>query len=197
GLAVASASAFVIVRGRGRLERRAIACAALALVVATVAWLAAVAHAQGADAVGFFMLTNHVERLVGGEHAGHVRPPWYYVWNLVLDVLPWSVALPAALAAAWRTRGAPATLFVLLWAVVMAVGLSLAATKTAHYLLPAYPAIAVLVALWWTDPPDGRLDRATRALLGVIAVVLFPAAIVASAALDPAALTALESTRER
>src|SRR5207237_3117859 len=133
GLAVASASAFLVAGGRGRLRRGAIACAAVVLVAAAVAWLAAVARAQGADAVGFFVVTNHVERLVGGAHEGHVRPPWYYLWNLVLDVLPWSVALPAALVAAWRRRHDPATLFVLLWAGVMAVALSVAATKTAHY----------------------------------------------------------------
>jgi len=197
GLAVATASAFVVVAGRGRLRWVAIACAAVALAAAAVAWLAAIARAQGAGGVGFFVLTNHVERLIGGARAGHVRPPWYYVWNLALDVLPWSVALPAALAAAWRRRADPATRFVLVWAAVMVVGLSLAATKTAHYLLSAYPAIAVLVAIWWTGRSENLLDRVTRALLGAVAVVLYPVAIVAFAALDPAALTAAPSTRER
>ena len=197
GLAVASAAVFLLAGGRGRLRWTGIICAGGALVAVAVAWLAAVARAQGADAVGFFVVTNHVERLVGGGRAGHVRPPWYYAWNLALDVLPWSVALPAALVAAWRRRRDPATLFVLLWAVVMTVALSVAATKTAHYLLPAYPAFAVLVAMWWTGRSEGGLDRTTRALLGVVAVVLYPVAILAFAALDPAALSAVGSTRER
>src|SRR5204862_3970152 len=105
--------------------------AVVALAAIAVAWLAAVARAQGADAVGFFVVTNHVARLVGGTRAGHVRPPWYYIKNLAVDVLPWSIALPAALVAGWRRRNDPATRFVLLWAVVMAIALSVAATKTA------------------------------------------------------------------
>src|SRR5204863_7033103 len=101
------AAAFLLAAGRGRLRPGAILCAVVALAAIAVAWLAAVARAQGADAVGFFVVTNHVARLVGGTRAGHVRPPWYYIKNLAVHVLPWSIALPAALVAGWRRRNDP------------------------------------------------------------------------------------------
>jgi 4-amino-4-deoxy-L-arabinose transferase-like glycosyltransferase len=133
-----------------------------------------VAREAGGGGLSFFILTDHVGRLLGGPAQGHVRPFPYYLPNLLLDFFPWSLVLPFTLAAAWRRRTCPMRRFALVWAVVMVGALSLSATKRAHYLLPAYPAFAVLTAQWWLDATT-PLERVGRgAALAVVAVVAPP-----------------------
>ena len=186
GLAVATAVAFLAVAGRGRLSRRQLACAVLALAVLSGSWLLVLWRAEGAGGVGFFVVRNHLGRLLGGRSQGHVRPLHYYATNVALDLLPWSVALPAALVSAWRNRRDVGRLFLLLWAGVMTLLLTLSATKSAHYLLPAYPAFAVLIALWWADSDRGMLDRLTWVALAAVVLLALPAATVVLTTVDPA-----------
>ena len=197
GLLLLTAGAFMALAGRGQLAFRRIGWGLIALGASVGVWLVAVGMARGEGAVAFFLVENHLERLLGGPAEGHVRPIWYYLVNLPLDLLPWSIVLPAAMTAAWRKRADPARLFVLVWAGVMTLALSLAATKRAHYLLAAYPAFAVLVALWWVGPPGGRLHRATRALLAAALLVVYPLVTLALGSADAAALATVASSRHR
>jgi 4-amino-4-deoxy-L-arabinose transferase-like glycosyltransferase len=184
GLAVATAGAFVVSAGRGRLGIPALAAAASGIAAAGALWLLLLGGAEGGGAVSFFLVTNHLGRLLGQRDQGHLRPVFYYLRNLPLDLLPWSLALPAAVAAAWSQRAEPARRFALVWATVMTVGLTLSAAKSAHYLLPAYPAFAALIACWWWKPPSTRLDRLTWACLGAVLLVVIPAVTFVLAGLD-------------
>jgi 4-amino-4-deoxy-L-arabinose transferase-like glycosyltransferase len=194
GLAVLVCGAFVAIAGRGSLSWRHLAAALVAVAAGTALWLGVLGTGTGPGGVSFFVFTNHVGRLVGGPTAGHVRSLAYYAPNLALDLLPWSVALPAAIVAAWRRRADRAHLYVLVWAGAMTLALSASATKSAHYLLPAYPAFAVLVASWWPGTRS-HLDRATRAVLAVVLLVGVPLALVAVVSLD--ARAAMEATGAR
>jgi 4-amino-4-deoxy-L-arabinose transferase-like glycosyltransferase len=198
GLAVATAVAFLGLAGRGRLSRRQLACAVLALAVLVASWLPLVWVAEGRRGLRFFVVRNHLGRLLGQGGHGHLRPVGYYARNLVLDILPWSIALPAAFVTAWRNRRDVGRLFPIVWAAVMTLLLTVSATKTAHYLLPAYPAFAVLVARWWSDAGDRPLDRLTWMALAATFVVVFPAATLVLTTLDPAtAISRLADASDR
>jgi 4-amino-4-deoxy-L-arabinose transferase-like glycosyltransferase len=194
GLAVATATVFVGLSGRHGLGWRALGGVLVALGAAAGAWLFLLWRGEGTGAVSFFVVTNHLGRLLGSPEQGHMRPVYYYLPNLLLDLLPWSIALPAALAAAWRRRADPARRFGLVWAAVMLLFLTASAGKSAHYLLPAYPALAVLIAQWWMEPSAGRLDGLTWAMLAVAALVVLPGAAVVASSLDPVRATALMAT---
>jgi len=194
GLALLTALAFIALAGAGHLRSHQLGAAALGLSVAIASWLVALAWRQGGNAISFFLLTNHLGRLLGSGEVGHLRSAFYYVPNLTLDLLPWSIALPGALVAAGRRARDPARLFPLLWAVCMAVALSLAATKRAHYLLPAYPAFAVLIAQWWQSQEKSRLDRATRRVLVATLLLGFPVLALVLLTLDPAVVMLIGST---
>ncbi|TMB52265.1 MAG: hypothetical protein E6J60_10575, partial [Deltaproteobacteria bacterium] len=159
GLASVTVAAFLACVGKGRLRTRDLVWAAVATGAGAALWLALLWRTEGGGAVAFFVLKNHLGRLVGVPEEGHLRSALYYVPNLALDLFSWSIALPAALAAAWQERGDPARLFVLLWAGLMTLALTASASKNAHYLLPAYPALASLVAAWWVRPGERILDR--------------------------------------
>jgi 4-amino-4-deoxy-L-arabinose transferase-like glycosyltransferase len=86
-----------------------------------------------------------VSKLSGGSE-GHGAPPLTY---LVLFWLTfWPAAPLAALAApaVWRARREPAVRFLLAWLVPSWIVFEVVPTKLPHYVLPLYPAIAILIA---------------------------------------------------
>ncbi len=196
GLAVLVVVAFVALSGRGRLGWRHAALAAVGLALIVLAWLVPVASEDGGGGLSFFLLTDHVGRLLGGPEQGHVRPFLYYLPNLLLDFFPWSLVLPLALAGAWRRRTCPAQRFVLVWAAVMVGALSLSVTKRAHYLLPAYPALAVLTARWWLDATL-PLDRVGRRAALVAVAVAAPLLVLGLLGLAPGPAAELFAAVER
>ncbi len=138
---------------------------AMAALFAGVAmpWYAAAAKVNGMAFLGGFLGFSNLQRFTSVIY-DHPGPPWFYLpWVLVL-LLPWSLFLPAAIGSLrfwrwdrWRPRieGAEERaihqlpLLLLLWLTLMVAFFSAAATKLPGYILPALPAGALLVALWW------------------------------------------------
>jgi len=160
-------------------------------------WTALLYSRLGGEGVREVVWVNNVLRFTGGAQKGHVQPFYYYLPSLLTDLAPWSLVLPFAVAAAWaatrrRDDGHTRLVYLLCWLLVPLVVLSIASTKRGIYLLPLYPAAALLVG-WWLDrvsPARGApaiRDRPVRIALGL----LLGAGIVI-AALLPASLGVLE-----
>jgi len=87
---------------------------------------------------------------------GHSGPIFYYVIAVMLGFFPWSVFLPLAclrLLHRWRNSDAwtAGDAFCASWAVIYIGFFSLASTKLPSYVLPAYPALALITARWVTE----------------------------------------------
>ena len=116
-------------------------------------WYLLVLSANGWAFIEGFILKHHVTRYTGvvSSHAG---PFWYYLPVLLVGFFPWSGYLPAAGWRAWqilRRRtpercGDRLIVACACWAVGVFVFFSLSGTKLPSYLLPAFPAFALLVA---------------------------------------------------
>jgi hypothetical protein len=90
-------------------------------------------------------LRQHVlDRAIHGMH--HVQPFWYYLAVVPVQALPWSPMIPGAVWAAWRERENPWSRLFLWQAVFVLLFFSLWTEKRDLYVLPAYPALALLVA---------------------------------------------------
>jgi 4-amino-4-deoxy-L-arabinose transferase-like glycosyltransferase len=81
----------------------------------------------------------------------HRGPIVYYVPAVLVGLFPWSILLPAAAWIAVRRCFSdalrhPAYVFVVCWAGVWMAVFSLAGTKLPSYVLPAYPALALMCA---------------------------------------------------
>jgi 4-amino-4-deoxy-L-arabinose transferase-like glycosyltransferase len=131
--------------------RRLFELAPLALVSMAVylPWFAACARAMGADSILHELYAQNVARFFGGAR-GHAQPVYYFVVNIWADLFPWGLLLPFALwwayrAGQFRDRNQQLLLW---WLGSFFVFLSIAVTKRQLYLLPAYPAAALLVAPW-------------------------------------------------
>ncbi|MEL6188100.1 MAG: hypothetical protein AAFU79_26040, partial [Myxococcota bacterium] len=91
----------------------------------------------------------------------------YYLEQLAYGMWPWSALAPFAIGFAARIKRAEVgdarrrlLTFVLIWAVWGYVGFSISKTGFHHYVFPAVPALAILIAYWlrWVaDAPERRL----------------------------------------
>lgn len=145
---------------------------ALTLPWAVAAWVATEGGFFGA-AVGGDLLP----KLVGGQER-HGAPPGYYLLLLPVTFFPASLLLLPGLAEGWRARRDPRHAFLLAWLIPAWLVFELVPTKLPHYVLPLYPALALLgghVAARALDQPallKARLFRANGALWAVVALAL-------------------------
>lgn len=121
--------------------------APLALVSLAVAlpWYLAVIRALGFDEWWREFYLQNFDRFSNGAR-GHEAPWHYYLTHLWGDWAPWSLLLPTAIAGALRSwRRDPVMRLLLIWFGAYLLFLSLATTKRSVYLLPTYPALALMV----------------------------------------------------
>ena len=134
------------------------------------------------------ILDENLFRFFDSDQGGPSRDhSWfYYIPTLCLGMLPWSLFFPALLHFLYRFRFVlreRKLLFPIVWCVTGLVFLSLASGKRSNYLLPLYPALALLLGVWWKELVEGtlvfsplvkRIARAYALVIGaVFAVVVF------------------------
>ncbi len=89
-------------------------------------------------------------KLAGGQES-HGFPPGYFLAALTPSFWPAILFLLPGLVAAGRSHKDPAIRFLLVWAATFLV-FELVPTKLPHYVLPTYPALAIIAALWAAWP---------------------------------------------
>ncbi len=155
------AGTFALVERRwGLIRKFSFHPGVIMMIVLASAWYV-IAVTRGGE--GFFdrqILEENLSRFVGGS--GHSRPVYYYVPYLFAKTLPWGFFLPLLLWDLFRKgfhEGGDA-LFLKLWLLAMFVFFSVSVGKRPVYLLPLYPAVALLLAAWFyapSNPGRGRL----------------------------------------
>jgi 4-amino-4-deoxy-L-arabinose transferase-like glycosyltransferase len=107
-------------------------------------WLIAVQRATGGEFISDSVSHDLLPKLVGFQEA-HGAPPGYYLTLAVVSFWPGSLFLVPALLRGWRQRSAAAERFLLAWLIPAWILFELVPTKLPHYVLPLYPALAMLV----------------------------------------------------
>lgn len=93
----------------------------------------------------FYLIHEHFVRFLTKEH--HRPGAWYYfVPILIGGLIPWTSLLPSAMKNHWRSTNAfhPEKLL-LLWVLFIFVFFSTSGSKLPGYILPVFPAIALLI----------------------------------------------------
>ena len=136
-------------RTRFRLQHVRPGAGALVALALLAAWYAAQA-VRAPDYLWTFLWQHNFGRFLGRAAAGHREPIWYFLWILPVTFLPWTLFLPGALRHGYRCarRGDRLAGFLLAWCVVPFVFFSVSRAKLATYLLPIFPALALLVAVY-------------------------------------------------
>jgi 4-amino-4-deoxy-L-arabinose transferase-like glycosyltransferase len=128
-----------------------------------------------------FILHDMLGRFGQGVHGDRANLG-YFVEQIAYGMFPWAAALPMALGYATRESDAEPDetrrrllLFVLLWGVVSFVALSMSQTKFHHYIFPALPAYALVIADWMIylgENPQKRLKLAAGAVIVLLVALI-------------------------
>jgi 4-amino-4-deoxy-L-arabinose transferase-like glycosyltransferase len=178
GLAVAT----LVVRERSAhwLRRLRPAIGTVWLLLLVLPWFIAILRRTGASFFVESIGKDLLSKMVGGQES-HGAPPGYYL--VTFWVTFWPAAPLAAVAApcVWREHREPATQFLLAWVVPAWLVLELVPTKLPHYVLPLYPAIAILIARTMAQDGLSRNRHLVRAnfLWPALTVILPIAAVIA------------------
>ncbi|MGE5307165.1 MAG: ArnT family glycosyltransferase, partial [Alphaproteobacteria bacterium] len=92
---------------------------------------------------------------------GRHQPIYYFVPVLFYNMLPWSFFFPAFAVFLYHKRRHLAEehmLYLLAWLVAVFVFFSVFLGKRGIYILPLYPAVALLFGAWWNDVEEGMAD---------------------------------------
>ncbi len=172
-------AAFFCIDRRPAALRRVFAPQNLAVFLAVVLpWFLALVRARP-DFLHYGLVEETIERFTkpAFDRGG---PPYYYARILPLGLLTWTVLLPGAALAAWRSRSrwSRTDRLLVAWSVTVLVFFTITRTKHPGYILPAVIPLGCLVGrlfgLARLDPtgPAARLAWRASAVLAPLAILL-------------------------
>ena len=152
---------FVLLTGRLPVvlkEARPVSGTLLFMAVA-LPWYLMEFSVNGLEFFQAFFIKHHFTRYMEVV-SGHRGPFYYFVLVVLIGFFPWSALFPAALYQAiprnlkgLRTQSPDRqiALFALLWFAVIFIFFSASKTKLPNYIATLFPAMAILVGLWWEE----------------------------------------------
>jgi len=153
---------FILITRRWRILREMRLVTGIMLFLIVCAPWFIIVSIRNPEFARFFFIHEHFERFLTKVH-GRYQPPWFFIPILIGVMLPWSFFVPAAIARIWHERkqtGADNRLFLFLWAAIIFVFFSKSDSKLIPYILPVYPALALLIGVTYS----AALDRGFSSL---------------------------------
>lgn len=128
----------------------------------------------------FFFVHEHIERFLTKAHS-RVGPPWYFVPILLVGMLPWTLLMfDACVRSLGRdtAAGFQPKRFLMAWILFVFVFFSASSSKLPSYILPIFPALALLMGEYLSRirPRTLTAHILPVLLLGVAALFLAPRA---------------------
>jgi len=147
---------FVLIR-----ETRQLGCARLwmgliIVVVVVGAWLVPASLWGGSDYFNTVVFKQNLGRAVSSF--SHKKPVYYYLLQFPPNFFPWIVFFPQALYTAIRNKTRE-RLFPVVWFAGIFVFFSLMSGKRGLYMLPLFPAAALITGSFFRDILDGTIRR--------------------------------------
>jgi 4-amino-4-deoxy-L-arabinose transferase-like glycosyltransferase len=129
---------------------------ALLIVAMAGPWYAAAYATDPAYIRTFLWEHNYARYAVPGALA-HQQPWYFYLLALPIVMLPWSILLPPALAAAWKNPS-PGVRHAIAWTTVIIGFFSFSQTKVPTYVLGAFPPLLAMTAAYIDDLLTRRVE---------------------------------------
>src|ERR1700688_56997 len=149
------------------------------LIVLVLPWFAAIVAKSGSSFFAQSVGEDMLAKVVGGQET-HGAPPGYYLALLWVTFWPGSVLARLAAPRIWQARREPGARFLLAWLIPSWAVFEAVITKLPHYVLPLYPAIAILIA---GILESGGLATKRWLVRGTVGWFVFPAVVAVVVAL--------------
>ncbi|MBC7413869.1 MAG: glycosyltransferase family 39 protein [Herminiimonas sp.] len=153
----------VVARDWGIWKRLHLLAGLLVFAAITVPWFVLVSL-RNPEFPQFFFIHEHFQRFTSKVH--HREGPWYYFLPILLGgLLPWLAVFGQSLWAARREavlpvsaasidgRGFRPKKLLLVWSIFIFVFFSISSSKLPSYVLPIFPSLALLIAVYLADAP--------------------------------------------
>ncbi len=150
----------------------------LMLALVALPWYAAVGYQTNGEWPRGFLLVHNVGRFAS-RFESHGGGPLFYIVAICIGTFPWSIWHSQSLYRAWTgiqpgSLDRPAYQLLLAWIGIWIAAFTLAGTKLPHYVLPAYPALALLFGAFvegWVSRSAETNRRWLQASWGILCVV--------------------------
>jgi 4-amino-4-deoxy-L-arabinose transferase-like glycosyltransferase len=117
------------------------------LLVIVLPWLLAIAMASHGAFFEQSLGNDFAAKIAGGQES-HGAPPGYFLMLSAVAFWPAILFVAPGLANAVPRHREPAIRFLLVWAAGWWLLIEMVPTKLPHYVISAYPALAILAAIW-------------------------------------------------
>src|SRR5450631_772489 len=115
------------------------------LILLVLPWFAAIVAKSGASFFEQSVGEDMLSKVFGGQES-HGAPRGFYFVLFWVTFWPTSVLAGLAAPRIWQARREPGARFLLAWLIPSWIVFEAVITKLPHYVLPLYPAIAILIA---------------------------------------------------
>ncbi|WP_375459600.1 ArnT family glycosyltransferase [uncultured Enterovirga sp.] len=154
----------------------------LFVLVAVTPWFAAIAWKSGGEFYRLAVGDDMLGKVATGQQ-NHFAPPGFYLVAFFATFWPGAILVSAAIPFGWGRRRDDAIAFLAAWVVPAWIIFEAVPTKLPHYVMPLYPALAILAVLAVArgyvgpDRPGARLGFGAMALIpiGITAGLAFAA----------------------
>jgi 4-amino-4-deoxy-L-arabinose transferase-like glycosyltransferase len=166
------------------LKRAELHLGVLLVISVSFPWYHAMIALHGYPFYREMFVQHHFQRLASGVH-GDKGSFEYFLTQLGPGTFPWAAFAPVALAHVLSSRPdrttlrGQAILFGAIWFVACFTLFSLSMTKFHHYILPALPGLAVVIAVYLDDLAGDRIKAPALGLLCAFGFLAFIAAMIA------------------
>ncbi|MEA2983083.1 MAG: hypothetical protein QOF91_2493 [Alphaproteobacteria bacterium] len=150
------------------------------LCVLVLPWFLAIVSRSGSSFFAESVGHDLMGKVISVQEA-HGAPPGYYFALFWLTFWPGATLAAMAVPSVWAARREKGAKFLLCWIVPAWIALELVVTKLPHYVLPLYPAIAILIAgvvdsqvlarQWWLTRGAGWFFF-MPVILGIASIVM-------------------------
>ena len=117
---------------------------------------------EGQGFFWYYIIHEHILRFIDEETSKRGQPFWFFFALAPVGFMPWLLILPQSIreffSEGWKSacRKTPEALFLISWVVFIVVFFSMSRSKLAPYILPIYPALAVIAGRYvgnaWRNP---------------------------------------------
>ncbi len=153
----------LLTRNLGSLLKRPqlLVVGALIFLATSATWYAPMFLRHGQEFWQEFFVAHHFQRFLTNKFK-HPQPFYFFTIIALLGCLPWSFVFAAQVGSTlkrWRDLAGEQSLvlFLWLWVIVIVGFFSLSTSKLTGYILPVFPAIALLIGWqleqWWQHKP--------------------------------------------